>query len=113
MEKLPITKKIHGYAHTQIKRGKKAFIYEQDLGNGIKQYEVFKLKTKPDRLVGGKVLPAKEVFPHDEAFGYWAWCISRYPEALKKFQELENSNKSKTSNSYKSAIKKVIDIKSN
>ena len=52
------------------------------------------IKIKPSRNLYGKVYPATEIFPHDEAFGYWAWTFRDYDDAKQRFKELEEGKHS-------------------
>ena len=36
-------------------------------------YEIFEKRINAARTIAGCILPASEAFPHDEAFGKWAW----------------------------------------
>jgi len=58
----------------------------------IYAYEVFLKKVRPDRMVYGKVVPTRECFPHDEAFGKWAWSYWTLDMALKRFELLEDKS---------------------
>jgi len=79
------------FSYYQVKKGKQALIYSQYNNGMLYGFEVFKLKTKPDRFLKGKYLPANERFPDDKAFGYWAWSPWTYERALVKFKELEKN----------------------
>jgi len=51
---------------------------------------VFLLKIYPERKSWGTILPEREAFPYDEAFGYWGWTF--YAKAkLERFRELEKT----------------------
>lgn len=91
MKNLEKTIRKYGFTYKQIKRGKQAMIYSQYNNGMLYGFEVFKLKTKPDRFIKGKYLPANERFPYDEAFGYWAWSPWTYEKAMEKFKELEKN----------------------
>ncbi|MFC2121633.1 hypothetical protein ACFLTI_08570 [Bacteroidota bacterium] len=91
---LPLKLTKNGFNYTQVLRGKRTCIYEQRVCKGVTYFEVFLIKVKPTKkiVVDGEVvgeISAREIFPHDEAFGYWAWSIKLYENALKKFEELE------------------------
>ena len=93
MKTLPQKLRKNGFDYTLIRRGKRSCIYEQRVSEKIKRYEVFLIKFRPERNIKGKLLPATEVFPHNEAFGYTAWCCWDLPAAMKKFNELEGQEK--------------------
>lgn len=62
----------HGFDYQQVKRNDHVALYQQSKYT----YEVFLIKIgSPKELPSGKVLPLRELFPHDEAFGKWAWSI--------------------------------------
>jgi len=89
MKPLPLTLRKNGFNYTQLLRGVKTYIYEQEVLKDLKYYEVFQIKIAPERIFKGKVIEPHERFPHDEAFGVWAWTYRNYESALKKFEELE------------------------
>lgn len=87
---LPAIKK-NGFNYILVKRGQKALIYQQHITNSLFYYEVFISKVRPERAFNGKTFPAKEQFPHNEAFGKWAWTYRNLEDAEKKFLELEQA----------------------
>lgn len=89
MKKLPIHLRKNGFDYEQIKRGTKACIYKQIIPGAPHQYEVFRIKVKKARIVKGNEIPAKEWFPHDEAFGVWAWSIQNLELAYAVFEWIE------------------------
>jgi hypothetical protein len=93
MKQLPEKLRKNGFAYRLIRRGLRSCIYKQMVSESVRRYEVFQIKVRPERLLYGKLIPAKEIFPHDEAFGYWAWCCWDLPAAMKKFNELEGPEK--------------------
>jgi hypothetical protein len=90
---LPEKLRKNSFDYIQHKRSKKAFIYIQVVSENRVQYEVFERKIRPERTINGKVLPAKERFPNDEAFGYWAWSYMDYNRAIQKYEEISKSIK--------------------
>lgn len=91
MKTLPQKLRKNGFDYTLVLRGRRSCIFEQRVSEKTKRYEVFLIKVRPERYLYGKLLPAKEVFPHDEAFGYTAWCCWNLPAAMKRFTKLENN----------------------
>ncbi|MCD4737450.1 MAG: hypothetical protein K8R53_15510 [Bacteroidales bacterium] len=85
----------NGFEYSLILRGKRSCIYKQRVGENCHYYEVFILKIKPERIVNGKILIANEAFPHNEAFGEWAWSYRNYEKALEKFFHLEKTEQFK------------------
>lgn len=89
MQTLPHKINKNSYEYTQVLRGKKTCIYEQRVCETIKYYEVFMIRIKPNAIINGKLLNAKERFPHNEAFGKWAWTFNTLNKAMIKFEHLE------------------------
>lgn len=94
MEKLPLIKTTSGiYDYHQIMRSRKSALYMQydKEDNHIACYEVFRIKTRKEYYSKSlkKVFPCKELYPKNEDFGYSAWSIHKYEEALKAFSEIE------------------------
>jgi len=52
-------------------------------------WEVFKLKTSPPKQIKGRLISARERFPHNEAFGNWAWVYTSWTKALQRYNQLE------------------------
>lgn len=90
---LPVKLRKNGFDYIQYRKSENAFIYKQVISENMVQYEVFEWKIQPERTINEKVLPAKEKFPNNEAFGYWAWSYKDYRRAIKKFEELNNKKK--------------------
>jgi len=84
----------NGFLYTQHARGRIAFIYAQRVSDTTTNYEVFRIKIAPEKyLPGGKIIPARERFPNNEAFGQWAWTYPTLERAMKRFNELEFGSK--------------------
>ena len=92
MKKLPDELRYNGYKYTLYKRGEKAYIYTQHVGPGIKRYEVFLIRIRPEEKIFGKLYPEREAFPANEDFGKTAWTYIKLENALKAFDEVENSD---------------------
>lgn len=88
---LTLSKKIrkNGFDYVQVLRGKRSCIYEQKVTSKISYYEVFLIVVKPEKIIFGKILPDREVFPKNEDFGLAAWSYRTLMMAKKKFDELE------------------------
>ena len=73
-----------------LKRGTKCLIFERFVRGRLESIEVFRIKI---RKVNFKnfIIPKRETFPHDEAFGRWAWCFTSLDRALAKFEQIENN----------------------
>jgi hypothetical protein len=86
----------NGYLYRQLRRGDKAFIYEQIDEESARTvgHEVFKRKVQraQDVVLGGKEISyeSKERFPGNNDFGSWAWAFRTLERAEEKFNELEH-----------------------
>jgi hypothetical protein len=89
MKTLPPNKRKNGYDFTLVLRGTKSCIYEQRVSETESHFEVFLIKAKTKRIFANKTFEAEEIFPNNEAFGYWAWTYRSFEEAQKKFIEIE------------------------
>jgi len=92
---LPLTLCINGFNYTQILKGERSFIYRQDVTPEIKQFEVFKLMIKPAKILFGKEIPEREVFPSGANFGETAWSFRSYDIAKWRYDELEQGKSRK------------------
>ena len=93
MRTLPLNKRFNGFTYTQL-RGKRSCIFRQEVTPEIHYYEVFKIRYRNERIIKvkgqEKKIEAGEIWPNDEAFGYWAWSCRTLERALERFNELEN-----------------------
>lgn len=89
MKTLPIELTKNGFTYTLVLRGERSCIYKQHVTPNISYYEVFVIKTRPAKVIFGKKIPEREVFPADEDFSYSAWSFGSYEKALQRFNELE------------------------
>lgn len=91
---IPLPQKLrkNGFTCIQVLRGNRSCIYEQMVWEDVIYYEVFLIQVKPKRKVNGIWLEAREKFPHNEAFGNWAWTTRTHQEAYQKFLELEKGD---------------------
>lgn len=94
MKTLPLTLRKNSFCYTQALRGQRSCIYEQRVSETSSYFEVFLIKIKPERkvIIKGveKTFEAKEAFPHDEAFGKWAWSFCHWDSAIWRYEELES-----------------------
>lgn len=91
MKTLPVKMRKNGFNYDQVRRGKRSFVYCQEVTPNVKCYEVSRLKIKPQKTILGKTIPEREIFPWDESFGYWAWSYRNFESAIKKFEALERN----------------------
>lgn len=88
-----------GFMFSQVLRSGNAYIYEVQAFNqrtgekkGQKHYEVFKRQVSKEciRNIKGKIVsfPEYVIYPHNEAFGLWAWTFNCFGKAVDKFNEL-------------------------
>ena len=89
MKPLPKIMRKNGFTYVLVRRGQRSCIYAQGISENILCYEVFHIRITSARYFKGKLIEEHERFPHDEAFGRWAWSFKSYDEALEKFHELE------------------------
>ncbi len=82
----------NGFDYNLVYRGKKSCIYEQKVTENLSYYEVFSIKIKPESKINGKIVEAREWFPHNEAFGKWAWTYKSFGRAVYKLNQLEYPN---------------------
>ena len=75
---------IKGVVSTLVFRTNNKFIYKRSDG----YYEVFKRRTRKEGKVFGVDMPEREVYPGNNDFGDWAWCIRDYDRAIAKYNAL-------------------------
>jgi hypothetical protein len=90
MKPLPLKLRKNGFNYTQVLRGGRSCLYSQEVSKNSYCFEVFEIIISRDNSIGGKIIESREKFPHNEAFGKWAWSFMNYSDAVKKFKELEN-----------------------
>ena len=91
MKTLPLKLRKNSFNYTQVLRGQRSCIYAQEVSENTVCFEVFIIKVKPGRMIFGKIIDQTEVYPNNEAFGYWAWTYRTYESALEKYKELERA----------------------
>lgn len=91
MVTLPLLLRKNGFSYYQVFRGSRSCLYAQKVHENLNCFEVFLIKVKPLQKLFGKLMPEREIFPPNEAFGHWAWSFRNYEDALRKFNELENN----------------------
>jgi len=89
MKILSLQIRKNGFSYTQVVRTDRKAIYRQDVSPNVEYFEVFLIRTRPERTVKGKLIPAGEAFPTDEDFGKTAWSFRSYEKALAKFKSLD------------------------
>lgn len=93
MKELQTERRKNGFRYIQIRRGDKSFVYGQYLNTDLIGFEVFERRVSKEHTApNGIHFEEAEIFPHDEAFGLWAWSYSTQSKAMQKFEELENSS---------------------
>jgi hypothetical protein len=76
-----------------VKRNGFKAMYEQTFEGNLIAFEVFKVKTRKESEVFGKIIPLREVFPSDESFGSTAWTLSNIDRANEVYDNLEQTIK--------------------
>ena len=89
---IPLEREINynRYTYTQVLKGKRYCLYEQNGIANMRCFELFEIKIRPTKDIKGIILEEKELFPKDVDFGKTAWAICDLDKALAKFNELEN-----------------------
>ena len=80
----------NNYTYTQVLKGKRYCLYEQNGIANMRCFELFKIKISREKNINGLIIESKEQFPKDIDFGKTAWTICDWDKALAKFNELEN-----------------------
>lgn len=88
MNILPINLRKNGFDYTQILRQGNKAIYEQTYTEIVAYYEVFKIRTQPEKILRGNLIQSGEVFPGNEDFGKTAWSFKTLAKAMDKFNSL-------------------------
>ena len=89
MKILSLQIRKNGFNYTQVVRTVRKAIYRQDVSPNVVYFEVFLIRTRPERTVNGKLILAGESFPADEDFGKTAWSFRSYEKARDKFNSLD------------------------
>ena len=91
----PLSQKIKykGYGYTQVLKGKRYCLYEQNGIVNMRCFELFEIKISREKNINGLIIESKELFPKDSDFGKNAWTICDWERALAKFNELEKYQK--------------------
>jgi hypothetical protein len=86
---LPTTLRKNGFTYAQLLRGARSCIYRQTYCQNLAYFEVFEIRVQAKKELFGTVIPEKEIFPPDEAFGVWAWTYRGLDQAKRRYEELE------------------------
>ena len=89
MKQLPQTLTRKKFIYEQIQRSDKAALYSQKEGDKILAYEVFKVRKLNSYVLAGITFEESEAFPHDEAFGLWAWSIPVFSDLERVLKRAE------------------------
>lgn len=98
IDKLPLkfegVGKQKGYDFEKIKESDKAYLYRKT--SGVRNiFEVFYKKEVAKCLDFDKRIYSetefKEVYPNENHFGKWAWCVMSYEKALERFNNINNA----------------------
>jgi hypothetical protein len=79
----------NNYTYTQVLKGKRYCLYEQNGIANMRCFELFEIKFSREKNINGLIIESKELFPKDSDFGKTAWTICDWEKALAKFNELE------------------------
>jgi len=81
------------YNYTLLLRGERSCIYRQEVAPNKSCYEVCLIKVKKEKIIFGKIIPAREVLPPDEAWGRQGWTCYTFEKAKMIFDKLEKNQK--------------------
>ena len=84
-----------GFHYQLVLKNSKFILYKQrSLENNVTVgYEVHLIKFQKERFFRGIRFEEKIQFPHDEAFGKWAWSYGTLNSAIKNFISLTKTGK--------------------
>ena len=86
------TGNVSGFKFKKLHQTELGYLYEVDSGDEDIHYEVFQRKTTPICLDFEKKIfsdtDSKVIYPRDEHFDSWAFCILEYKDALNKLNSL-------------------------
>jgi hypothetical protein len=94
---LPKEFRRHGFHYRQIAREGNAAIYEQrstDCAEPSVCYEVLRIRRRQGFGIGGRWVPAAEVYPNSEAWGVNGFTFTEKDAAFAKLRELAKSRRS-------------------
>lgn len=77
---------VKGFEFIQLKRSKKAALYEVQPSYGKTHFEVFRIKT----FKTPKTNNLYESYPKANSFGNWAWTYNSIEKAEIKFKKIED-----------------------
>lgn len=88
MKSLSPRERKNGFDYNLVIREGNVAIYRQEVSEKTKYYEVFKVKTRPERTYKGVIREAHEIFPRNNDFGLTAWSCRTLDEAKEIFNHL-------------------------
>lgn len=90
MRELEINIRKNQFDYKQVAATEKAYIYSQSFKGTDKvlAYEVFERRENKPYTIAGNEISAAVAFPHNEAFGQWAFVYTSFEKAQVKFSEL-------------------------
>lgn len=105
----------NGFSYKLYKRSNSAAIYKQYFEDRVVGYEVFKIKIKKKGKVWGREYEEHEIFPNNEAFGFWAWSwgVNQKDQALANFDELTKEKVEKIKETFVFGEYEIIRYKKN
>jgi hypothetical protein len=90
IKKLPETIKKNGFIYILMTRTRKKALYKQTYNDAQIGYEVFLIRVRGRQFspILDHTLEPKERFPGNEDFGFIAWSIQNYQDAMDKYNAL-------------------------
>lgn len=100
MQKIETEIGKNGFKYRMVHESECFYIFEQlipELENQVIGYEVFEKKIAKERETEWAVMPERELFPSNEAFGVWAWSMGvrdsdehrAFARAMERGKEIE------------------------
>jgi hypothetical protein len=95
MRELSLTVIKYGFNYEQMERTEKYAVYKQTFikTGTVHGFEVFKIMISKDYVLSGSHVEGGECFPHNEAFGKWAWSCNTILRAKEIATEIENGKR--------------------
>ena len=90
MKPLPLNFKRAGFTFDQLRRmGDVVLLAKSKPHSSTRSsYEVCRVRRCPERTIAGKIIPAHESLPPDEAWGTYGWTHTSLDSAMAKFAQL-------------------------
>jgi len=108
MQKIKSNFRKNGLEFKLLERSAHVALYELNGENGIRAYEVHKLRILPCRALNGVILEACERLAGNEDFGIFGWSYQELEYVQKKYNELLTEEKKKSQDELMKIMQEVI-----